>query len=839
VNAILENEDIDKLEQSSSQYDHSWDEGHFTGDRDGTGMNLQPLGSSHAPTRGPSPAPSLNHQPPKSRNEEDTDLERALQASRAELGGAPQQETGILVHDGTEVKQFGPATKEHYDDNRWAMVPSVRTSSAQNEDVPDPDAAQRIHSAGEPRFIKHTPSGDYTPNFITICHAVPAAREALLNRHLVRPDYGKDGDWWRGCAIGLPRIVHITDGSLAEPSLDDHDELIAETQRLMAFLDESTRSYGNIGGLKQAEALSVTGFRGSDELRSGTLLELFLNQWTKAAVAKADDATIAASASKLFTTTVGTSSPEGMDTPHLALIDMAVTSAEGQKTDLFELLDGLIWETEPGEVEMTDNYLESPAEILVMRLRAIPETKSQLGVEVPASFHIDKYLKGNVAATRGIRQEMALAKRRMIRIGKLESDLNYWSSPTNNVKLEAKSLLKHSLGHFSGQNRRDADKNDTTNTRSGEGDAPQEYADVAAKLESVMASIEQKLELLAREKEKTRQMLADLSKSSAVFGDAGGKHRYTLRGVATKPNITYVLRRKDDEPPTPTAARLGTSSDSQPVIRVEEKPVEDFDEEDTTPRDHQWWRIDYEVSTAVALQPPPRITISKAPDYDVLRAVELEHNSALLVYASEAASSPSATSSAPLPEPLLEFVSRDNDLFKTELDAEGDSSTDKQPRRPAASHDEHGQFYKFPLPPYEDDVPQQSIESHDRIGWSSATHQRRDSMDSMTMHMEAPDLDDRSDHMDDFIDSQPMYHDTDRSSAAGGLAQSPEQHHGFGLGYEIGSSGIVTQGSRMDGMGRDRREIETEVAEIKLSPPAKATGGDGAVGGDVDMLEDK
>jgi hypothetical protein len=40
-------------------------------------------------------------------------------------------------------------------------------------------------------------------------------------------------------------------------------------------------------------------------------------------------------------------------------------------------------------------------------------------------------------------------------------------------------------------------------------------------------------------------------------------------------------------------------------------------------------------------------------------------------------------------------------------------------------------------------------------------------------------------------------------------------------------------------MGRDRRGIETEVAEIKLSPPAEATGGDGAVGGDVDMLEDK
>jgi hypothetical protein len=893
VNAVLENEDINKLEQNSSQYDHSWDEGHFSGDRDGTGMNLQPLGTSNAPTRGPSPAPSLNVPQPNNRNDEDTDLERALQASREDLGRAPQQDTGVLMHDGTEVKQFGPATKDYYDSKSWAMVPSNRATAAQNDDIPDPDAAQRIHLAGEPRFLKHSPDGDYTPNLITICHAIPAAREAFLMRYLTRPDYGKNEDWWRGHAIGLPRIVHVTDGSLAEPSLDNDDELIAETQRLTAFLDDSTRSYADIGGLRQTQAMSTTTSISSVDWRSGTLLERFLTGWTKAAVAKASDATVASSASKLFTTTVDTTSPEGMDTPHLTLIDMNVTSAEGQKVDLSELLDGLIWETDPGETEVADNFLESTAEVLVMRLRAMPDSKSQLGVEVPAFFHVDKYLKDNVAATREIRQNMALAKRRMNKIGQLETDLKYWSSPHNNTKLEAKSLLQHSLGHFSGQNRRDADKLDTTNTRSLEADVPEVYADVAAKLESVMASIDRKLELLALEKEKTRQVLADYSKSSAMFGESGGKHRYTLRGVATKPNITYVLRRKDEDPPLP--ARPGTSSDSQPVIRVEEKALEDFDEEDTTPRDHQWWRIDYEVSTAVALQPPPRITISKAPDYDVIRAVELEHNSALLVYASEAASSPLASSAAPLPDPLLDFITRDNNLFKAELDVESGGGSSAAQKR--VKYDDRGSVYQFPLPAYEEGAAQPSIESaaHDRLGWSWATPQRRDSMDSMTMHTDTTaigDTDGAGGYSLSQQSQQPFPHegryagfppayggsgsfeadgkrsggDTAAAAAATAatqqvarVAHSPEQHHGFGLGYDISSTssastaaGAANAATTMhDGMilsegGHDRRVVESEVAEIKLSPELKAaeapgddgggseTGGDG----DVEMRED-
>jgi hypothetical protein len=620
------------------------------------------------------------------------------------------------------------------------------------------------------------------------------------------------------------------------------------------------------------------------------LLERFLTEWTTAAVAKANEPDVATSASKLFTTTVGTTSPEGMDTPHLALIDMNVISAEGQKVDLSELLDGLIWETDPGETEMTDNYLETTAEILVMRLRAMPDTKSQLGVEIPASFHVDKYLKDNVAATREIRQNMALAKRRMNKIGEVEANLQYWSNPHNNVKLEAKSLLQHSLGHFSGQNRRDADKNDTTNTRSAEADIPEDYADIAAKLESVMASIDQKLELLAVEKEKTRQVLADYSKSSAMFGEAGGKHRYTLRGVATKPNITYVLRRKDEDPPLPT--RPETSSESQPIIRVEEKPLEDYDEEDSTPRDHQWWRIDYEVSTAVALQPPPRITISKAPDYDVIRAVELEHNSALLVYASEAASSPHASSAVPLPEPLLEFVTRDNNLFKAELDAESNGTSDAQQRRvQPLKYDDRGSVYQFPLPAYEEGAAAHpSIESmHDRIGWSSATPPRRDSMDSMTMiqpgavEIGDADIDDHHYHQqpqqqfpreDTYMEMPPVYVDSGRHSSAGvrsgsvsattasaaaaAAPHSPEQHHGFGLGYDISSSSISAT-TLHDGMilggggGRDRRVIETEVAEIKLSPLLKATGEEGGAGsdggdgegggsgdgdGDVEMRED-
>ena len=695
ANAIIEGEDVSKLEQATT-----WDDSVFNADRDGNDTNLRPLGTSPTPTRGPSPARSLGLQNPKTKMDEDRELEAALAASRGGKGAPYQQEMGVLRSDGTEQK-FGPATREYYENEQWALVPSLAVAS---EIVPDVDVQHRVHVSGEPRLLKHMLEGDYLPNLLTICNAIPAAREAFLMREHVRADYGQDPDWWRGHTIPMPRIVHTIDGTPSDPDSDNYDELIVEAQRLMAFLDFSNRSYANVGGLTQTNIIQSTN---PMTTRSGTSLELFLKKWTAAATAKAETAS---ELSEFFTTTVGTNSPEGLDTPDLTLVDLKVTGVEGEKTDLLELMDNLLWDTEPNEVDPAENYIERPAEVVVMRVTHIKGSATQLGVEAPASFYLDKYLRQNVAMTTRVRQQMSQGRKRVAQIERIERKLKEWQHPQKSTQLEARQLLQHSLDHFSGKNRRDVDKADRTNDGSAQDQEPPHYADIATKLEQVIASIDNKLEILAQEKEKTRKAISEMSRSAPPeLTDSDMQHHYTLRGVATKANITYVLQSK------------GVTEDEEMLLQPED---------DGTPKGMQWWRIDYEVMGSTA-----HITKTRAPDYDVLRAVELEHNSALLVYASDRASSMDHYNPE-LPDPLKEFCERDSRLFVQELQAE-------EVRPPA---------YDFA------DQPRQSIE--------------RTSMDSTRVEGGNSPLEGQS---------PPGYGDV-----------GFDDHPGFGLGYDI------KPGTRMD-----------------------------------------
>ena len=717
--AFYGGEDISKEEAATT-----WDETPFQVGRDGEMNNdpnqhlLRPLAASAAATRPNSPAPSnRSNIQPSTKQEEEDDLARVLAMSQADIGGAYQQESGVVGPNG---QVFGPANRDYYEKSQWAMVPIGVSDTS--EIVPDVDVEQRVHVSGEPRLLKHLPSGDYTPNLLTICNAIEGAREALLMREHAQVSYGQDAEWWRGHSISMPKIVNLEDGSAAGPESDEQDELLAEVQRLMAFLGTSDRSYASIGALTQTKMIKDSS---PATTRSRTLLELFLQSWAVAASSKSRYPDYVTG---MFSTTVGTNAAEGMDTPDMSLIDIQVAIGEGAKGDIFELLDGLLWDTDADNSAMPDNYIERPADVLVMRVYQANTTFGpQLRVEVPAEFYVDKYLKDNIEATRATRLEMAKGKKRIAKIEEIEKKLKSWKHPKKNEQLDAGLLLKHTLGHFSGQNRIDAAKADKTNNAAVvdevDGDPPH-YQAIADKLESIIASIDNKLQVLSEEKEKTRKVIADMSKAPPRgLRPEELKHRYTLRGVATKPNITYVL------------------------CPIDANAVDDMIDDDTTPRGMRWWRMEYEVNASGS---GAKVTKTKAADYDVLRAVELEHSSALLVYASDAANNPPLEDGA-LPRPLQEFVHRDNELFAAELYAE-----------------------KNKPPAYDlTDVPRESIE--------------RNSMDSTRVEGGSPVFE---------ADSPPEYgHDAFMG------------HPGFGLGPDI------KQGYRQDEDDEPVHEIKLDEPE--------------------------
>lgn len=785
MNAVIDGEDISRIET-----EQTWDESAFTADRDGN-ANLHPLGTSAAPTRGPSPAPSMGLNNPRSQKEEDDELEKALALSRGEQPAGvsfdlQQQETGTIAPNGTE-KKFGPATREEHNQRDWALVPYQ--SNAQ-EVVPDPPIDERMQGkalpGGEPeplwypRFLKHSPDGDYTPNLITILHAIPKVREAFLLRSEEKTDYGFHQDWWQGSSIPKPRIVSIADGSAADPDTDRYDEFIQELQRLTAFLDASTRMYASIGALTQTDMIKNSN---PANTRSGTLAELFLQSWTKAALSKVDEDS-KEQIQSIFNTVVGTNSRDGMLSPNLTLVDMSNNSSEGGKKDLWELMDNLLWNTDPDDDEMADNYIERPAEVIVMRLQQKNRSNTKLDVEVPASFHMDKYLHENIAATRQLRQHMAQGKRRLNKIEQVEKKLKNWQHPTKSSQIDTREMLTHTLGHFSGQNRINADKADQTNNASLDDNEPEHYAEIASKLEKIIVSIDEKLQKLAEEKEKTRQALSKMSSAPPPgIKKQDPKHRYVLRGVATKPNITYVLRDK-------SRGEVEEDDKNNSVNHMED--VTTADDETTTPPGMQWWRIEYEVTGSTA-----KITRTKAEDYDVLRAVELEHNAALLVYACDDANDPGYYTEE-LPAPLETFVARDSQQFFEDIKKAAEMNLQQQNLPPPA----------YSLDNEWSNVPLNSVEKAD---------------DQDSTRVEDADMEERVND----VHGLPIYEDSD-----GHLGQYP-----VSLGY--GSRDDIQAAAAAAGEGR---AASPPVVEIRLddSPPlVEGSGGGGAVSGrgDVEMAE--
>lgn len=675
MNALLDGEDISKQETASQ-----WDEGVWQTDRDGNAnigeRDLRPLGTgtSTAPTRVPSPAGDLKA--PTNRDAEDAELARALEMSQQDLGSAFQQESGVVGADGTSRQTFGPATKDQYDKNDWAMVPF--SLGASSEIVPDVEPEQRKNVEGEPRFLKNLPSGDYLPNFLTIGHAIPAVRESLLFRECTMAQYGEDPEWWKGNQIALPKIVHTEDGAPADPEIDRFDEFIAETQRLMAVLDASQRSYASALALSQTELL-----------RSGDgsgLIEKFIKRTIQAATVRCGKA---AEYLSLFATNIDTTSPEGLLTPYLEVFDMPIKTVGEDKLGLMEILDGLLWDTVSEDAASVDNSIVKGADVLVMCANQTNPSAEKLQIDVPPTLYIDKYLGENLEISKPARLEILQQKQRVAKITDIENKLTKWEHPQKKGEdLDARAMLQHTLGHFSGKNMADATNADRENGIVVNGtDAHEQphYAEIASRLEAIALSVDKKLEKLAAEKEAIQKNISQLSNSSPPqLEERGLRQRYTLMGVATKPSITYVLRPKEEE--DEDEDRMSTETDA----------------DDSTPDGMQWWRIEYTVNSN-----SPRILKSKVAEYTVLHAVEAEHTSALLVYASDRAVDDSISQN--LPPPLHHFVQEDDAHFTTEL-------RDATLIRPPPSY-EHA---------YDSEVPRQSIEPGDHI----SNNNRRASADS-------------------------------------------------------------------------------------------------------------
>lgn len=535
--------------------------------------------------------------------------EQELQQAVAMSLGSGKQETGVTTKSDAH---FGKATRDHYDEGAWAMT-LFNTSSEEVVISPDPEDRRKVD--GEPAFIRPTQDHLYLGGFLTILHEIPLAREALLLRNKVLFDYGHDPQWWNGQAINLPKIVTVHDGQEAD---DDWDDIIYEAQRLMAFLDCTQRAFGSSDAL--ANLKHVTSYSSDSE----EVVARFLEKWHDAAI-RADPENPLAT---LFMSHAYKNSPFEVDEgeapieKELFIFSPVVEPDHGQT--LYDVLDTAIWSDSPGE-ELDDVWLETIGEVIVMKLDA-PDNSKSVDVKIPSVFYPDRYLSSCREISRDFRTKRLKVQEEMENLEQIMRRLTHPRTPAGT--LTRRDILEKAAAAVPVV----LAKNMAAEDDSMSPEMANEKAErLVHELKAASAKLEAKLKELEEKKQTALETMRSYSKELTEPSQTAGEpplHRYTLRGVCTKPHVTYVLRASD-------AAKSGDLMDID-------------DKQDSA---SQWWRISFSTEDGKTRQAAKReaqgnhsasqegdvvgYTAHRVREVEVLRAAREEWRSVLLVYAND------------------------------------------------------------------------------------------------------------------------------------------------------------------------------------------------------------
>ena len=359
-------------------------------------------------------------------DKEEEEMNRAISASIGESRTLPDQETGVLDHD---QKYFGPATRESYDANRWSMV---RPGAQTHEILLNPEPIDRKRQKGTPAFIKPSPNGYSLPALVKILHAIPMAREALLNRSQTLPDYGHDDEWWDGTAAKVLRIVNVdSDGRHITA-----DDIIYETQRLMAFLDETDRAYGSIDVLANLEGI---------RLYEENKVKRFFEEWRAASATSALDAPLA----DIFESIGVKTYADDMEPPENERFFCVAVRVEeeflGENLTLYDALDDMLW----GTSNLNENtWLDKVGDVVTFEVCNMNENETGLGIGIPATWYPDRYLPSCKQQAIDMRARKATLKSELKNIAKVQRALTTVQSPTNKIHAPAFPMLAKTTAYL-------------------------------------------------------------------------------------------------------------------------------------------------------------------------------------------------------------------------------------------------------------------------------------------------------------------------------------------------------------------------------------------------------
>lgn len=560
-------------------------------------------------------------------------------------------------------------------------------------DNPLPEFRRR--KAEEPAFLRPSHHSGYLHALLTILHSIPLARAALLLPPVKNVSYGYDSEWWSGTRIVAPKTIAYDDGIVPQ---SDADDFIYETQRLMAFLDSTTRSYGSADILVDMECYR--------NCNAESQLSQFFQTWTAAALELAPDEQL----TQIFSS-VALKNPRNARA-QLSQKEFACLEPHHRPGDetLYDSLDVAIW-SDNVDLPLEDVWIEYAAPVFTMRLHDPKPNpamrRDKVDVRIPATWYPDRYLESCKQLSREMRARKVDLSREIHRLQILQARCLSQPGPDGTLDVRRTLLDAAKAAELAAKEQAllnglhpAIDMSSSNASHISETDRDR----CAQELRMLVERIDKKMRSLEERKERALQLYRTVARQLTQPSSdplEPPTHKYTLRGVSTHPHITYVLRPVVED-------LMDVGDDNHDQVNGE---VGGTDQARTA---GQWWRISFsndeshladelpvqgpltqvedEAGGGYAVeaanpysdwarkvqQPGSRSSFSvrKVREVEVLKAAREESNSVLLVYASDDAVNLDPSHIPDLTPELRAFVEADNAAFEREL--RGESGAEMQ-----------------------------------------------------------------------------------------------------------------------------------------------------------------
>lgn len=361
------------------------------------------------------------------------DQERSVTRSQKdeEQQALSGQRSGVLAPSTLPEPTFGPANRNDYDQENWAMIPSDPSKIVSDDKPPTktPALVAQRRSPGSPAFLiggRSAADSSVLGGMLTVLHAIPLARNTLLQLGASAKSYGFHSRWWRGQAI-LPQkmLDEVRNGRTPQEGLTPSPDL--EIHRLMAFLDTTDRSFGTVGVL----AGSLPDFPLPPEIRFFHLLGT-----------KDMDRENCLLHSLAYTSALD-------DDAKVDLIRLGLLNTGSQPSDygciktLYECLDQTLWDEALDKAKTANRssrmyMFKETGEVLVIRLNGEGPPTS---VEIPEKLYLERYNTSRKGEARQVHSALRQIKDAIARISAEEDVAMGWQVDDSNTRYSRKEVI--------------------------------------------------------------------------------------------------------------------------------------------------------------------------------------------------------------------------------------------------------------------------------------------------------------------------------------------------------------------------------------------------------------